>query len=179
MDSRIFARRTLAAALALFFILYAIAPPTAAQRRKRVPRATARAVKEPPRQRLEGTKHERPPRTFDVLNYTIRTRFEPENRAVIGDETVTLKPLASGFRSFDLDASSMKIEAVTLADSDVALQWTQPPDKLAITLDRAYEPTDTINVRIRYRAMPTKGLYFIQQQTRSGSALTKPAQIWT
>ncbi len=98
----------------------------------------------------------------------------------MGDETVSLKPLASGFKSFELDASSMKIEAVTLADSDQTLKWTQPPNKLAITLDRVYEPSETIVVRIRYRATPQRGLYFIPEYRSTSSAGgSKPAQIWT
>ena len=178
MNSRTIARRTLAAALTLFFILNNFASVTFAQRRRRASRVPVQEQKPSPRQQLQGAKHERPPRTYDVLNYTIKTRFDAPNRIVIGDETVTLKPLASGFNSFDLDASSMKVEAVTLSESNMTLQWTQPPDKLAITLDHAYEPTDTINIRIQYRANPEKGLYFIQQ-TRGSNGIMKPAQIWS
>src|SRR5207248_8166017 len=148
--TRTIARRTLILTLAFLFVLSSFTPLSFAQHRRTVShRQTAPAQKSIPRQQLEGTKHERPPRTYDVLNYTIRTRFDVPNKAVIGDETVTLKPLASGFKSFDLDASSMKIEAVTLSDSNTKLQWTQPPDKLAITLDRAYEPAEAINIRIQ------------------------------
>jgi aminopeptidase N len=178
MKSRTTRRRSLANALAFALILSGLAPALFAQHRKSSPRTTPAAQKPAPRPQLEGTKHERPPRTFDVLNYTIRTRFDAPNKAVLGDETVTLKPLSSGLKSFDLDASSMKIEAVTLSDSNVALGWTQPPDKLSIVLDHAYGPDEVINVRIQYRAIPEKGLYFIPQ-TRAGAGLSRPAQIWT
>jgi aminopeptidase N len=125
-------------------------------------------------------KRERPARTYDVLHYTISTRFDVPAKTVMGDEMVSLKPLASDFKSFALDASSMKIEAVTLADSGQALNWTQPPDKLTITLDRAYEPSETIVVRIRYRATPQRGLYFIPENRGGSSAApSKPAQIWS
>jgi aminopeptidase N len=178
MKSRTTRHDTLVYALTFIFILIGLAPASFAQHRRTSPRITPPAQKAAPRQQLEGPKHERPHRTFDVLNYTIRTRFDAPNRTVVGDETVTLKPLANGFKLFDLDASAMKIEAVTLADSNTTLQWTQPPNKLAITLDRAYEPTETINVRIQYRATPEKGLYFIPQ-TRNAAGLSRPAQIWT
>jgi aminopeptidase N len=178
MNSRTTRQYLLAKALIFVFILTSISPAAFAQHRRTAVRKPSVAQLAVPRQQLEGPKHERPPRTFDVLNYTIRTRFDAPNRTVIGDETVTLKPLASGFKSFDLDASSMKIEAVTLADSQATLQWTQPPDKLAITLDRAYEPAESINVRIQYRAIPEKGLYFIPQ-TRGPAGSSRPAQIWT
>ena len=111
MNSRTIARRSLIFRLVLILFLSSLTPLSFAQHRRTVSRHTAPAQKSIPRQQLEGTKHERPPRTYDVLNYTIRTRFDVPNKAVIGDETVTLKPLASGFKSFDLDASSMKIEA--------------------------------------------------------------------
>ena len=179
MNYRTTARRALSHILALLFLLSSFSPAFTQNRRRQ--RATAnvsteRAIERRP---LEGPEHVRAPRAYDVLNYTIRTRFDFPNRVVLGDETVTLKPLAGGLRSFDLDASSMKIESVTLADSNTALQYTQPKDKLSITLDRAYEPADSISVRIKYRATPEKGLYFIPQ-TRNGSAsLTKPAQIWS
>jgi aminopeptidase N len=179
MNFRTTARRSLVNALAFVLILLGLTPASFAQHRNRpTPRIAPTAQKPAPHPQLEGTKHERPARTFDVLNYTIRTRFDVPNKTILGDETVTLKPLASGFKSFDLDASSMKIEAVTLSDSNVALQWTQPPDKLAITLDHAYGPTESINVRIQYRAIPQKGLYFIPQ-THANAGFSRPAQIWT
>ncbi|HEV2916008.1 MAG TPA: M1 family aminopeptidase [Pyrinomonadaceae bacterium] len=118
-----------------------------------------------------------PARTFDVQHYLIRTRFDAQTRTVIGDETITLKPLNAGFRSFALDASDMKIESVALSPSQALLEWTQPPDKLLIALDRAYGPGDTISVRILYRANPQRGLYFVP--ARQGTSISKPAQIWT
>jgi aminopeptidase N len=124
-------------------------------------------------------KRSRPQRTFDVLNYTIRTRFDVPNKTVIGDEIITLKPLSAGFKSFELDASNMKIEAVTLSQSNLTLQWSQPPDKLSINMDRAYHPDETIAVRIQYRAKPERGLYFVPQTHSTNAMWSKPAQIWT
>jgi hypothetical protein len=119
MNCRTTARRSLVNALAFVLFLSGLAPASFAQRRRTSPRTTTTVQKPAPsRPQLEGTKHERPIRTFDVLNYTIRTRFDAPNKTVLGDETVTLKPLADGFNSFDLDASSMKVEAVTLSDSN-------------------------------------------------------------
>jgi aminopeptidase N len=178
MKSRSTARRSLVITLAFIITFYGLAPSSFAQHRRNGTRVAAPVPKPTPHPQLEGAKHERPPRTFDVLNYTIRTRFDVPNKTVIGDETVTLKPLTRDFHSLDLDASSMKIEAVTLSDGNATLQWTQPPDKLAITLDRAYEPNESINVRIQYRATPEKGIYFIPQ-IRGSAGFTKPAQIWS
>ena len=148
MSSENIYRRSIAWTLAASFILTGFIPLSFAQRRARRTATTATRIT-PQYKQLEGSAHVRPPRTYDVLNYTIRTRFDAPGKTVFGDETVTLKPLAAGFKSFALDASSMEIEAVTLADTGASLKWTQPPDKLSINLDRAYAPADSINVRIR------------------------------
>ena len=177
MIARTTARRLLAFVIALAFVLSAFAPATLAQRRRTRARATTSSESRFPRNLPTGEKRVRPERTYDVQHYVIRTRFDVPNKTVIGETTVVLKPLAAGFSSFELDASGMKIESVTLGDTGTQLKWTQPPDKLSIKLDRAYEPAETIGVRINYSARPERGLYFIpQSQSASG---TKPAQIWT
>ncbi|HEX8651449.1 MAG TPA: DUF3458 domain-containing protein [Pyrinomonadaceae bacterium] len=178
MSSENIYRRLIAWTLVASFILSGSIPVSLTQRRARR-NAPATTHRTPQYRQLEGTSHPRPPRTYDVLNYTIRTRFNPSGKTVFGDETVTLKPLAAGFKSFALDASDMEIEAVTLADTGQSLKWTQPPEKLSINLDRAYAPVDTINVRIRYRAVPDRGLYFIPVRRGSSGRSPRPAQIWT
>ncbi|MGB7925373.1 MAG: DUF3458 domain-containing protein [Pyrinomonadaceae bacterium] len=171
-------RIIVALTLAALIMLAGFPVSSPAQRRERVVSAEATPAVSRYNQ-LEGTTHARPARTFDVLNYTIRTRFDVPDKAVVGDVTVTLKPLAAGFKSFALDASDMRVEAVTLAGTNTALRWTQPPDKLSITLDRAYAPEDAIAVRIKYRARPQKGLYFISARRGSPTRPARPAQIWT
>jgi aminopeptidase N len=179
MTNRTTARRLLILTLAFIFVIYGFAPTSFAQHGQTRARTTAPAQRPLTHKLPSGTKRQRQPRTFDVLHYAISTRFDVPNKTVIGDETVTLKPLSPGFKSFELDASSMKIEAVTLPGSDTTLKWTQPPNKLAITLDRLYEPSETINVRIQYRSTPERGLYFVPQNSASGTGWSKPAQIWT
>ncbi|HKQ53223.1 MAG TPA: DUF3458 domain-containing protein [Pyrinomonadaceae bacterium] len=179
MIARHNARRLLASIIAFAFVLSAFVPGTMAQRRRT--RARAAVTSEPrfPRTLPPGTKRVRPARTYDLQHYVIRTRFDVPNKTVIGDTTVVLKPLAAGFNSFELDASDMKIEAVTLGETSAPLQWTQPPDKLSIKLDRAYGPAETVSVRIQYRAKPERGLYFVPERQGGGGAWTTPAQIWS
>ncbi len=132
------------------------------------------------RGRLEGTIHTRPARTYDVQHYLIRTRFDVPNKTVIGDEIIALKPLAANFNSFALDAANLNVEAVTLEGKNAPLQFATSPDKLTINLDRAYTSADAITVRIRYRAKPQRGLYFISPtQSTATDRPSKPAQIWT
>lgn len=138
----------------------------------------ARLVTPDSHNRMLGLPHPRPPRTYDVQHYTIRSRFDTANRTLIGDETVDLKPLAAGFKSFDLDAAAMKIESVTTSDGKT-LQWSQLPQKLSITLDRAYEPAETVSVEIKYRATSQqRGLFFIPRGN-AGKSGAQSFQIWT
>ncbi|HEX8493207.1 MAG TPA: M1 family aminopeptidase [Pyrinomonadaceae bacterium] len=172
--------RQLTAIIAASLIISFVAANAPAQTRKR--RATARPriqILQPQRPQLPGTTHLRPARTYDVLNYTIRTRFDVPNKTVIGDETVMFKPLLADFKTFDLDAGAMQIESVTLDASDTALQWTLPPEKLSIKLDRAYQPDETISVRVKYRTKPDRGLYFIPASRGNFFSAPRPAQIWT
>ncbi|MDX6694247.1 MAG: aminopeptidase [Blastocatellia bacterium] len=169
--------RLLTTLVAVALLIAGLAPTAEAQRRKRRAAIAMPVVKKYPTP--QGAPHPRPPRSYDVLNYTIRTRFEESNKTVIGDETVTLKPLAADFKTLVLDAGAMRIESVTLDGSSVQLPWTQPPQKLSITLDRAYQPEDTIAVRIKYRAQPELGIYFVPTNRSSYFGQPRPAQIWS
>jgi aminopeptidase N len=177
MVQQTIARRLIALALAALFSLASFSTASLAQRKAGTAHNGKVAVS--PYKQLEGTTHTRPPRTYDILNYTLRTRFDVPGKAVVGDETIKLKPLAAGFNTFALDASSMQVESVTLVPGDTALRFTQPPGRLSITLDRAYETTETIAVRIQYQAHPQRGLYFIPQAQGTAQSINKPAQIWT
>lgn len=171
------ARHALVLALAFSFLLSGLVPVTFAQRTTRRSRTEAAS---PPRRQMRGTEHQRPQRTYDVQHYTIRTRFDVPTKTVYGDTTVSLKPLANGFQTFELDATGMEFESVKLDPEGKVLRWSQAPDKLSITLDRAYSSSDTIAVRIKYKATPEKGLYFIPASPATRyRRYAKPAQIWS
>lgn len=178
MSFRQIARRTLVLALLLSFTLSALAPVAQAQRRAR--RQSGAEAATPPRRQLRGVEHRRPQRTYDVQHYIIRTRFDVPNKTVYGDTTVQLKPLSSGFQTFELDATGMEFESVKLEPEGKALRFAQAPNKLSITLDKSYGSSDTVAVRIKYRTTPEKGLYFIAASPATRyRRYTKPAQIWT
>lgn len=115
-------------------------------------------------------------RTYDALHYVIRTSFDVPRKTVIGQVDLTLKPLAAGFKSFELDAADMKVEQVT-DNSGKRMRSFQQDERLRITLDREYGPSESITVSIHYRARPRRGLYFVSAQ-RDGD-IRRPAQIWT
>jgi aminopeptidase N len=124
----------------------------------------------------QGAPTASPARAYDVLHYVIRTSFDVPHKTVIGEVELTFKPLAPGLKAFELDAASMRIEQVSLS-SGAPLRFVLLNDKLLITLDRAYEPADSITVKISYRAHPQHGLYFISQSHEDG--YKRPAHIYT
>lgn len=171
-------RHALVLALLVSFMLSGLVPATYAQR---TARRTRQEAASPPRRQMRGTEHTRPQRTYDVQHYTIRTSFDVPTKTVYGDTTVTLKPLSSGFQTFELDATGMEFESVRLEPEGKELRWSQTPDKLLITLDRPYASPDIISVRIKYKAVaPEKGLYFIPASPATRyRRYAKPAQIWS
>ncbi len=78
-----------------------------------------------------------------MQHYLIRSNINYEEKKVIGQTIVQLKPLADNFISFELDAAGMTIDSVTLDDANSggagkSLQYKTLGEKLIITLDRAY-----------------------------------------
>lgn len=170
-------RHALILALLTWFTLSGLTLTAQVQRTSRRPGTQAST---PPRRQMRGTEHRRPQRTYDVQHYIIRTRFDVESKTVYGDTTVLLKPLANGLQMFELDATGMEFESVKLDPEGKELRWSQAPNKLSITLDRSYSSSDTVAVRVKYRATPEKGLYFIPASPATRyRRYAKPAQIWT
>jgi aminopeptidase N len=171
------ARHALVLALLVSFTLTGLSTQALAQRSGRGARAQRST---PPRRQLRGTEHQRPQRTYDVQHYIIRTRFDVAAGSVDGDATIVLKPLAQGFQRFELDAANMEFDSVRLDPEGKELRWSQAKEKLYITLDRSYSPSETVAVRIRYSATPEKGLYFIEASPATRyRRYAKPAQIWS
>jgi aminopeptidase N len=117
-------------------------------------------------------------RTYDVQNYTIRVSFDRALKKIYGETTVSLKPLADNFRQIELDAAQLEFDAVTLDSSGANLAYKLYGEKVLISLDKDYSPADTVSVRLKYTAYPSKGVYFINEQRFKGEVVHS-AQIWT
>src|SRR5258708_37908065 len=111
--------------------------------------------------------------TFDAQNYTIRASFDRANKKVFGDTTVSLKPLKADFKVVELDAVDLAFDSVTLEPSGAVLQYKTLPSKVVVTLGKAYGPDDLISIRLKYTAVPTKGVYF------RGADNMHSDQIWS
>src|SRR5262249_12676762 len=98
---------------------------------------------------------------YDGQHYRIKLAFDWAAKPVTGATTITLKPLARGFKEIELDAGEMCIKSVTLAGG-IPLKFDyRDKEKLFVSLDHAYTPANTIAVIISYSAAPKKGLTFI------------------
>lgn len=105
-----------------------------------------------------------PSRTYHVENYKLTLRFDAPKGEVFGDEVVTLQPLGAQFHVFDLDSAGLSIESVALelpGRAPVSLAHSAHGSRLRVSLDRDYDATSTLNVRIAYHGFPRTGLFFV------------------
>src|ERR1041384_283491 len=85
---------------------------------------------------------------YDVQHYRIKLAFDWTAKTVTGETTITLKPLADGFKEIELDAGEMSIKSVTLAGGPPLKFDYRNNEKLYVSLDHAYTPANTIAVMI-------------------------------
>jgi aminopeptidase N len=105
-----------------------------------------------------------PSRTYHVENYKLTLKFDEPKGKVLGDEMITLRPLQQRLRKFYLDSSELTIDSVTLEQAHVAplaLTYAAQDQHLWITLDRDYDRTGALNLRIVYHGFPRTGLFFV------------------
>lgn len=128
-----------------------------------------------------------PSHDYDTQNIRLDLRFDWEHEQAFGTETITLSPLVTDLRRVELDAAHMTFNSVKLA-SGVGLKFENdaPKEKLLITLERAYQPNEIINIVIDYRTNGIssargiagfgRGLSFIKPNPDDA---TRPRQIWS
>lgn len=121
-----------------------------------------------------------PSRNFHVENYKLRLRFDQAKGEVFGDEVVTLRPFEAGFRKFYLNSTELTIESVNLVSAGGApaatLEHATEGDSLWITLDRDYDATKSLKVRIVYHGFPRFGLFFVNPDANYPA---RPKEIYT
>ena len=104
-----------------------------------------------------------PTRAYHVENYKLNLHFDQAKSEVFGDEAITIKPLTLRFHKFYLNSAGLTIDSVALllgSGGSVALTHTEKEERLWITLDRAYDPSSVLTIRIIYHGFPRTGLYF-------------------
>jgi aminopeptidase N len=177
--------RSIRPALKVFslFIVLALCVPSLSFARPHPKRAPQQAQQEriPPRQFI-------PERNYDTQHIKLDLRFNWEREQAIGTEDFTFKPLTNDFRSFELDAANMTFSSVKLANgTPLKFDSDMPHEKLRITMDRAYQPSDLVTVVITYNTNGVskeggiggafgRGLTFIKPSTEDPN---RPKQIWS
>jgi aminopeptidase N len=124
-----------------------------------------------------------PSRTYHVENYKVAVRIDMAHGDIYGDEIVTLRPLQAGLKNFYLDSDQLEIDSVALmAEQPKKLAFHLDGAKLWVDLDRAFGPSDTLNVHVVYhghpqgRAFPDAGLSFIRPDAAMPD---RPLEVWS
>ena len=118
------------------------------------------------------------PRMYDVESYVIRVNFDRPAKKVLGETTISFKPLRDGLATVDFDAVGITFSSVTLAPAGTALKHTSDANRIRITLDRPYKSTETVTIRFVHTSTPKKGVYFVAEE-KEGDKVIHSAQIWT
>jgi aminopeptidase N len=113
--------------------------------------------------------------SFDTEHIKLEITLDEANRSFSARATETVRPLAGGFTSFDLDADEMRIRSVHLTDGR-PLAFDATPPLLRITLDRPYAAGEPVSFAVEYDATPRRGLYFLAPGPRRPRL---PRQVWT
>ena len=130
-------------------------------------------------------------REVDVKNVSIDLRFDWDKEQAYGSTVVSLAPFED-LQKFSLDAASMTINSVTLANGTplkFAYDKAKEQDNLEIMLDRQYKRGEDLSVKVDYRTNYVntadadtaigsfgRGLRFIKPTTNQPN---KPRQIWS
>ena len=118
------------------------------------------------------------PRVYDVEHYAIRISFDRPAKKVLGETTISFKPLRDGLAAVDFDAVNIKFSSVTLVPAGNPLRYNADGQKVRVTLDRPYKASETVTIRFVHNSSPKKGVYFVPE-LKEGDKEIHSAQIWT
>ncbi|HEV7859374.1 MAG TPA: M1 family aminopeptidase [Pyrinomonadaceae bacterium] len=128
-----------------------------------------------------------PSRDYDTRDISLNLRFDWDKEQAIGTETFSFSPLVKDLRKLVLDAAYMTFSSIKLANgTPLQYQFDDKNEKLSITLDRAYQPSETVTLMIAYHTdQPPPE----RRSINGGGGLTwikptpeepkRPRQIWS
>ncbi|HEV7397611.1 MAG TPA: M1 family aminopeptidase [Pyrinomonadaceae bacterium] len=127
-----------------------------------------------------------PSHDYDTKHLALNLRFDWEREQAMGTAMISFSPLVKDLSVIELDAANMTFAAVKLASgAPLKFESWEEKQKLQITLDHPYQPTETVTVIIDYHTngpvpklvgLVGGGLKFIKP-SRDDPA--RPKQIWT
>ena len=130
-------------------------------------------------------------RVWDIKNTRIALNFNWKEKTAGAREWIKLHPYFYATDTMVLDAKSMRIDSVMLVGKkgNTKLDYTYEKDQLKIRFGQKYKMNDTVELYLKYTAMPyaaqtggsgaitdDRGLYFINTDYKVPH---KPSQIWT
>ncbi len=110
----------------------------------------------------------------DVRHIKLQISIDPAAKRVAGTATHTVQAINDGVRAIEFDAAEMRIAGVTAAGKPVRFDYSDPV--LRVDLGRAIRAGASVDIAIRYSAMPRRGLYFTAPDADYPE---KPLQAWT
>ncbi len=115
-----------------------------------------------------------PDRVVDVEHIKLDLTLDVPRKKVSGSCTTTLTPILDGVRHVELDAVDLEILAVTLDGKP--LRHTHDGAKLRVDLGKPRKAGHKLDVVVKYRATPRRGLYFVGPDE---ACPTRPLQVWS
>jgi aminopeptidase N len=128
-----------------------------------------------------------PDHDFDTRHIALDLRFDWDKQQLFGRETLVFAPLITNLKAIKLDAANITATGIKLS-SGTPLQFTTDVanEKVNVTLDRAYQPSDELTITIDYH---TNGPQDPSRQGLGGVGLkffkpgpddpSRPKQIWS
>src|SRR3989440_1580902 len=128
-----------------------------------------------------------PDHDYDQRHIALDLRFDWEHEQAVGKATITFAPLRADLSRVEFDAADMTVNSVTLASgAPLKFEADEAHEKLAVSLDRAYQPSDVVTVVVAYHTNgPVNrpglpgfggGLRFIKPTPDDPK---RPRQIWS
>src|ERR1044072_1381358 len=128
-----------------------------------------------------------PSHDYDQRHIALDLRFDWEREQAEGTATITFAPLRADLSRVEFDAGNMTFSSVRLASGTPLKDESDAAhEKLSVTLDRAYQPSDVLTVVISYHTNGTEttpglpgfgsGLRFIKPTSDNPK---RPRQIWS
>lgn len=99
-----------------------------------------------------------PDRTVDLLHLKLEVTPDFEHKSIEGTATLRFKPLHRPLQELRLDAVRLAVEGIQSSVSSVEHQVTD--EEIVVHFSPPLPPDVEATLSVRYRAQPSKGLYF-------------------
>ena len=96
-----------------------------------------------------------PQDNYDVQHYLIDLEFIPVSKSVTGSVTITAQSLVAGLQHVILDFyTNPQITISSIKRGTTVLSYSRPTHQIDVTLDQAFGPGQTFEIKITYSGVP-------------------------